>query len=572
MRASLEVRACPAPACGLRLIMAGMETIAIIGGGASGLMAAVEASLALRQAGAVAHVALFEADPERIGRSILATGNGRCNISNVCISADAYRNQAFVGQALMHLQSAYATERGATSVRTLEANPVLERFADMGLVTREESEGRLYPMANKATSVLDVLRSTAAELGVDVQTDKRALRVDAPAPDGAGCFNIRFADKTIAHAAAVVVAIGGRAASGIELPKPLACSDMQPVLGPLRVDAQSAKLTRQLNNIRVRGTVHLERGGQRVASERGELLFRDYGVSGVSVFNLSRFAQPGDDLVVDFLPDIPPQDMERFMMTRRKRMQKLMSAAPTLDRFLEGLLLPAVSVAALRQAGLRTGDRFTQEMVPQLCGMLKGMRLTVEGIGDERQCQVRRGGFPVERFSPATCGALDVPGLFVTGEVLDVDAPCGGFNLHWAWSSGMLAGRAAADRVARGGEVPSGKAHNQRSSVPADAKSHSSDKRSPDYTGSFRPSSNGGSYSEDAMRSGCPQTLACADGARSLSGRDSCSQASARTGGARSSSRAGNAQRPHHPHRSERGKSRSQRGGNAARNARHRNR
>ena len=316
--------------------MAGMETIAIIGGGASGLMAAVEASLALRQAGAVAHVALFEADPERIGRSILATGNGRCNISNACISADAYRNQAFVEQALMHLQSAYVAERGATSMRTLGTNLVLERFADMGLVTREESEGRLYPMANKATSVLDVLRSAAAELGVDVQTDKRALRVDAPAPGGAGCFNIRFADKTIAHAAAVIVAVGGRAASGIQLPEPLACSDMQPVLGPLRVEAQSAKLTRQLNNIRVRGAVHLERGGQRIASERGELLFRDYGVSGVSVFNLSRFAQPGDDLVVDFLPDIPPQDMERFMMTRRKRMQKLLGSPLALDRFPRG--------------------------------------------------------------------------------------------------------------------------------------------------------------------------------------------------------------------------------------------
>ena len=272
---------------------------------------------------------------------------------------------------------------------------------------------------------------------------------------------------------------------------------MQPVLGPLRVDAQSAKLTRQLNNIRVRGTVHLERGGQRIASERGELLFRDYGVSGVSVFNLSRFAQPGDDLVVDFLPDIPPQDMERFMMTRRKRMQKLLGGPLTLDRFLEGLLLPAVSAAALRKADLRTGDRFTQEMVSQLCNMLKGMRLTVEGIGDERQCQVRRGGFPVERFSPATCEAFDVPGLFVTGEALDVDAPCGGFNLHWAWSSGMLAGRAAADRIAGGEGVE-----------------------------------------RDGSRAGKPH----------------------------------HSRRPHHPHRDERGKSRNQRGGNAARNARHRNR
>lgn len=542
MRASLEAGACPALRCGLRFIMAGMETIAIIGGGASGLMAAVEASLALRQAGAVAQVALFEADPERIGRSILATGNGRCNISNACISADAYRNQAFVEQALMHLQSAYAAERGATSMRTLEANPVLERFADMGLVTREESEGRLYPMANKATSVLDVLRS-AAELGVDVQTDKRALRVDAPAPGGAGCFNIRFADKTIAHAAAVIVAVGGRAASGIQLPEPLACSDMQPVLGPLHVDAQSAKLTRQLNNIRVRGTVHLERSGQRIASERGELLFRDYGVSGVSVFNLSRFAQPGDDLVVDFLPDIPSQDMERFMMTRRKRMQKLLGGPLALDRFLEGLLLPAVSAAALRQVGLRTGDRFTQEMVPQLCDMLKGMRLTVEGIGDERQCQVRRGGFPVERFSPATCEALDVPGLFVTGEALDIDAPCGGFNLHWAWSSGMLAGRAAADRVASGEAV-------ERGCPRVGAKPRPIGKRSPSYAGTSHPSSSRDSRS---------QVASCSGG----------SHAPASAGARRSSSRAG---KPHPSHRDERGKSRNQRGGNVARNARHRNR
>ena len=444
MRASLEAGACPALRCGLRFIMAGMETIAIIGGGASGLMAAVEASLALRQAGAAAHVALFEADPERIGRSILATGNGRCNISNACISADAYRNQAFVGQSLMHLQNAYVAERGKTSIRTLEANPVLERFADMGLVTREEPEGRLYPMANKATSVLDVLR-----------------------------------------------------------------------------------------------------GGQRIASERGELLFRDYGVSGVSVFNLSRFAQPGDDLVVDFLPDIPPQDMERFMMTRRKRMQKLLGSELTLDRFLEGLLLPAVSAAALRQTGLRTGDRFAQEMVPRLCGMLKGMRLTVEGIGDERQCQVRRGGFPVERFSPAACESLEVPGLFVTGEALDVDAPCGGFNLHWAWSSGMLAGRAAADRILSGEGVGL-----DGTCAPAPAGNGSADKRSPSYTGTSHPSSSGDSRSQAASRSGG-------------------SHAPAGAGTRRSSSRA---EKPHPSHRGERSKSRNQRGGNAARNAHHRNR
>ena len=113
----------------------------------------------------------------------------------------------------MALQGCYISERGGATIKATTANPVLERFSDLGLCVREESEGRLYPQANKAASVLDVLRSAAAELGVDVQTDKLASRVDAPAPGGAGCFNIRFADKTIAHAAAVIVAVGGRAAA-----------------------------------------------------------------------------------------------------------------------------------------------------------------------------------------------------------------------------------------------------------------------------------------------------------------------------------------------------------------------
>ena len=230
-------------------------------------------------------------------------------------------------------------------------------------------------------------------------------------------------------------------------------------------------------------------------------------------------------------------------MTRRKRMRKLLGNEPTLDRFLEGLLLPAVSAAALRQAGLRTGDRFTQEMVPQLCDMLKDMRLTVDGIGDERQCQVRRGGFPVERFSPATCEALDVPGLFVTGEAIDVDAPCGGFNLHWAWSSGMLAGRAAANRIARGDGV-------ERSGSRAGAKPSPIGRRSPSYTGNLNPPVGRDSRSQAASRSGG-------------------SHAPASAGTRRSSSRAG---KLHPSHRGERGKSRNQRGGDAARNARHRNR
>lgn len=423
-----------------------METIAIIGGGASGLMAAVEAALTLRRAGAQAHVALFEADDERVGRSILATGNGRCNISNAHIDPSVYRNADFVSEALMHLQHAYIQQRGKTTVEATAVNPVLERFAELGLCVREESEGRLYPQANKATSVLDVLRETANALGVDTQVARRAVRIDAPSSPGHP-FNIRFADKTIAHASAVIVAVGGRAAANIQLPKPLACTNTRPVLGPLRVDAKSAKLTRQLNNIRVRCAVQLERAGKPVAVERGELLFRDYGVSGVAVFNLSRHARPGDTLAIDFLPDISPQRMEHFLAHRRKRMQSLLGGPVSIGRFLDGLLLPAVANVLLKTANLNPAGQLTKADIPRLAKALKGLPLTVEGIGDERQCQVRRGGFPVSDCNPATCEAHAVPGLFITGEALDVDAPCGGYNLHWAWSTGMLAGRAAAQQV-----------------------------------------------------------------------------------------------------------------------------
>ena len=189
------------------------------------------------------------------------------------------------------------------------------------------------------------------------------------------------------------------------------------------------------------------RGGEQVARERGEVMFRDYGVSGVAVFNLSRLARPGDTLAVDFLPDIPPQQMEHFLLARRKRMQRCLGAAPTCERFLSGLLLPAVAGVLLRRVGLAPAAEFAKTDAANLATALKGFALTVEGIGDERQCQVRRGGFPVGAFNPETCESKAHPGLFVVGEALDVDAPCGGYNLHWAWSSGMLAGHAAAQRA-----------------------------------------------------------------------------------------------------------------------------
>ncbi len=423
-----------------------MDTIAIIGGGASGLMAAVEAARAFSKAGMPANVVVYEADDERVGRSILATGNGRCNISNAQINAAVYQNKDFVGLSLMALQGRYCQERGGRAARPSACNPVIERFCDMGLWVREEAEGRLYPMANKATSVLDALRSTAAALGVRIEVGKRAVRVDVSDAKAGACFNIRFADKTIAHAQRVIVAVGGRAASRIELPASLACSKTRPVLGPLRVVAADARVTRQLNNVRLRCAVRLMREGELLAVEAGEVLFRDYGLSGVAIFNLSRIARAGDVLALDVLPGESDASAKELLLGRRKRMASL-ACRVTRERFCEGILLPSVARVFLKRAGIDPDAEVSKDDAPALTRMLKHTGFTVEGIGDERQCQVRRGGFPVKRFEPQTCESRDVPGLFVTGEALDVDGPCGGYNLHWAWTSGMLAGAAAADSV-----------------------------------------------------------------------------------------------------------------------------
>ena len=216
------------------------------------------------------------------------------------------------------------------------------------------------------------------------------------------------------------------------------------MLGPLRT---ATDVVRHLNNLRVRCAVTLAGpDGAPKAREAGELLFRDYGVSGIAVFNLSRFAEPGDRLLVDLLPQVPEDGCAAFLHARRRRLA-FGDRPLSREAFLRGMLLPAVARAVLEEAGLAPEAPLAKRDVAVLARALKAFPLEVRGIGDERQCQVRRGGADVAAFDPRTLEARAVPGLHVVGEALDVDAPCGGYNLHWAWASGMLAGRGAVARL-----------------------------------------------------------------------------------------------------------------------------
>ncbi|MEG0759795.1 MAG: NAD(P)/FAD-dependent oxidoreductase, partial [Raoultibacter sp.] len=208
---------------------------------------------------------------------------------------------------------------------------------------------------------------------------------------------------------------------------------------------------RGLNNIRVRCTATLAaaEGSNRgdgassatiKAREDGEVLFRDYGVSGIAIFNLSRFAQRNDLLSLDL---ISAWD-EGALIAEFERRCRQFPKRPVVE-LCAGIAQTPVIRAVCKVADVAPDATLPAAQVKDLVRAFKGFELPVEGIGDVRQCQVRRGGFAVDGFDPATMQSCICPGLYVAGEALDVDAPCGGYNLHWAWTSGILAGRSAVE-------------------------------------------------------------------------------------------------------------------------------
>ncbi len=437
-----------------------MKTLAIIGGGAAGLAAAGGAAKSSRNARLRedgerlegVRVVIYEAD-ERVGRSILATGNGRCNFSNSHIEQSRFRNGDFVCEAVVSAEAlvdGLGMRKGRSSWRDF-GEGVRDFFAGLGLAWREEDEGRLYPQANKASSVLDVLRGACLALGVEERCDMAVDAVDVPADfaaDGArdkgSRFTLKMADGSLERADALIVACGGGGARAL-LPKSFPYAEPVPVLGPL---ATEVRIARQLDNIRVRGVARLMRDGAEVAGEKGEVLFRKYGLSGIAVFNLSRFARLGDVIELDLLPDVRDCDVDSFAFSRFKALSKTYGQGLTYGAYLRGFVLPQVARVVLKEAGFDEDDACLKGNAPKVMRAFKGLSFTVEGIADARQCQVHRGGFAVESFSPHTMEALGLPGLFAAGEVLDVDAACGGYNLHWAWTSGIVAGCSAVARLA----------------------------------------------------------------------------------------------------------------------------
>ena len=400
-----------------------METVIVIGGGASGLMAAITAA----EAGS-RRVILLERQ-QRIARKLLATGNGRCNLTNTGASLENYHGE----------QEGFA----APALEKFGPAQVLDFFHGLGLLTVTEEGGRVYPLSDSANSVADLLRFALDKYGVELRCSCPARAIERREKGYAV-----ITDEGRLEADYVIVACGGAAGArlggvmdGYELLKPL--GHKRTALRPALVQLLTApEYPRALKGIRADGELKLLAGGEVLCRGLGEIQFTENGVSGPAAFDISRSAArlgEGGELSINFFRALSPEDLAALLLRRRESFPALPASELFTGMLHNRLGRMLVKYAAIPQELPLSGlEEARLESAARAATDFKLKLLGTEGFD---KAQVTAGGIRTAGFDPETLESWFMPGLFVCGELLDVDGDCGGYNLQWAWSSGRLAGR-----------------------------------------------------------------------------------------------------------------------------------
>lgn len=406
-------------------------TVGIVGGGAAGMTAAI---IAARQG---AEVTLFEGN-DRLGKKILSTGNGKCNLGNTDFDLDKY------GTASPELLREYLERFGPDETK--------EFFRSLGLLIKQKN-GYLYPVSEQASSVLDVLRfGIEREAEIHVRTQ---CRIDGIDRDGkVSRIRLMHGKETFSFDR-VILACGGKAASktgsdgsGYRLAQMLGHS-LIPVVPALVQLKCREEWFKSVSGVRTDAELTLLEGGRVRQTERGELQLTDYGISGIPVFQLSRRAgyilreREQAEIRIDFLPDFAEENFEeRFLFERTPG--KLRG---TVEEYFTGMLNKKLMMLFIRLAGLRPGEPVKDADIRKLrrvYGLCRELTVHVYAANSFDNAQVCAGGVPLAEITDRL-ESKKTPGVFFAGELLDVDGRCGGYNLQWAWGSGYLAGLFAAD-------------------------------------------------------------------------------------------------------------------------------
>lgn len=410
--------------------------IAVVGGGASGLMAALSAGQRLGPG----RVVVLERQ-NRVGKKLAATGNGRCNLTNMNPDSTRYHGAdvGFMSPAM----SAFPPQK------------IRDYFEDLGLMTKEEALGKVYPTSDQASSVLDVLRLSLEALGVQ---EKCEAGVRSLNPIRQGYELVLQSGEKLA-ARRVIWAPGGQTApnlggdpSGLSILKALGhpVTRCFPALVQLKTPPEAV---RALKGIKYEGEISIWINDNLKRTETGEVLFTDYGLSGPPVLQLSRWAslafQQKRPPMVEAALRIWNEDFQTTYERLKNRAQDL--GQRTLQDFLTGWLNKRLGQTLVKLSGGQPFSRACSSLseieLRTLAGLMTDWRLPVTGVQGFREAQVTAGGLDVRAFDSKTLESKLLPGLFCAGEVLDIDGDCGGFNLQWAWASGLLAAQSACDSL-----------------------------------------------------------------------------------------------------------------------------
>ncbi len=404
------------------------KTVCIIGGGASGLVAAIAAAESGAEVTVIEH-------GQRIGRKLLSTGNGKCNLSNTDQSITHYHgDRAFIESIF---------ER-------VSYGDVISFLTRLGIFTKNRN-GYLYPYSEQASSVLDVLRFAVRKCGIEVITD--ASVKDITKDDASSCFKVRLG-KENRQFDSLIIATGGKACpatgsdgSGYKLAERLGHRIIKPLpaLVPLKSDAP---FCRELKGLRLDALAELYIDDRPAGAEEGEIQFTDYGVSGIPAFQLSHLVSSALDegrgkikLKLDLAPFMTEAELLSYLKARRAEDPSKKS-----EEFLIGFLPKSMGILLNRLCGIRNSSDVRELSVSdleKLAKSIKGLIYNIIGTGSFDKAQACLGGVETSQLTENLESRL-APGLYFAGEIIDVLGDCGGYNLTWAFATGILSGRSAA--------------------------------------------------------------------------------------------------------------------------------
>lgn len=394
------------------------KKVCIVGGGAAGMIAAI---MAARNHAAVT---ILEHN-EKIGKKLLATGNGRCNLTNEKQEKMCYHSEH--PELLWDILQNFPFEQ------------TLDFFEKIGIYPVSKN-GYFYPSSMQASSVQEVLEMEARFLKVKIKCKEHMKEIKISDTKENPRFSV-VTETWQYPADAVILACGSQASeidgadgSGYTLAKQLGLKVINPLPALVPLKGKGNYFSKWAGT-RIYGKIYLQSQNEIVQTEEGELQLTDYGISGIPVFQLSGLAakllqhQHSVTLMIDFLPDVTPKELEELLLKRKELCPYKTTKELCIGLFPKKL----IEVLVDKKTDLST-----------LAEKIKKFSMEIVGTKPFSNAQVCQGGVSLEEISPKTMECKKIPGLYLAGELLDADGICGGYNLQWAWSSGACAGKEAA--------------------------------------------------------------------------------------------------------------------------------